>query len=58
MADSDDLMEWFKNTYSPCFEDLTGADWKTLSDAAIFRKHTGDIDGAIDAKGTRRPAET
>src|SRR5262245_7461266 len=43
-------MEWFQNTYRETFQDISGvSDWKMLSDAAIFRKHTGDIDGAIQA---------
>lgn len=43
-------MEWFKSTFSKEFEDLEGVqDWKVLKDAAIFRKHTGDVYGAIEA---------
>ena len=50
MNDSENLMEWFRNTFRSHFEDIDGVqDWKVLEGAAIFRKHTGDIDGAIEA---------
>ncbi|SRR5579871_5906257 len=50
MADSQNLMEWFKNTYRDRLEDIKDLqDWKVLKDAAIYRKHTGDLDGAIEA---------
>lgn len=43
-------MEWFKNTYGSSFQDLSSvSDWIVLKNAAIFRKHAGDIDGAIEA---------
>jgi hypothetical protein len=50
MIDSQDLMEWFRNTFRHSFEDLANVrDWKVLKDAAIFRKHTGDLEGSIEA---------
>lgn len=50
MNDTPDLMEWFKNTFRKDFEDIKDVqDWKVLDSAAIYRKHTGDIDGAIEA---------
>lgn len=43
-------MEWFKNTFGPQFEDIEGIrDWQVLSSAAIYRRHTGNLDGAIEA---------
>jgi tetratricopeptide (TPR) repeat protein len=50
MTNSENLQEWFKNTFRKQFEDIKDVqDWKVLKDAAIYRKHTGDLDGAIDA---------
>ena len=50
MADSQNLMEWFKNTFRDRFEDVKDVqDWKVLKDAAIYRRHTGDLHGAIEA---------
>lgn len=43
-------MKWYKNTYGKYFEDISGIqDWQFLESAAIYRKHTGDLDGAIEA---------
>jgi tetratricopeptide (TPR) repeat protein len=43
-------MKWFKDTYGKHFEDISDIhDWKLLESAAIYRKHTGDLDGAIEA---------
>jgi tetratricopeptide (TPR) repeat protein len=43
-------MEWFKNTFRSDFEEINDVrDWEVLKSAAIYRKHTGDLDGAIDA---------
>lgn len=48
--DYSEKMEWFKNTFGPKFEDSEGIqDSRALSSAAIYRKHTGDLDGAIEA---------
>jgi tetratricopeptide (TPR) repeat protein len=50
MSDSLDRLEWFKNAYRKYAEDITDVtDWKYLQQAAIYRKHTGDLDGAIEA---------
>ncbi len=50
MTDSENLMEWFKNTFRNHFEGNKDIqDWKTLEGAAIYRKHTGDLDGAVEA---------
>lgn len=50
MNDSQDRLEWFKNTYRNFAQDLTGVtDWQYLRSAAIYRKLTGDLDGAIEA---------
>lgn len=48
--DYSEKMEWFKTTFGPQFENIEGIqDWQVLSSAAIYRKHTGDLDGAIEA---------
>jgi tetratricopeptide (TPR) repeat protein len=50
MNDSQDRFEWFKNAYRKYTEDITDiTDWQYLRSAAIYRKHTGDLDGAIAA---------
>jgi hypothetical protein len=50
MTDPDNLLEWFRGTFRDQFEDINGIqDWYVLSSAAIYRKHTGDLDGAIAA---------
>lgn len=50
MNDWQDRLEWFKNTFRKYAEDITNVtDWQHLENAAIYRKHTGDLDGAIEA---------
>jgi tetratricopeptide (TPR) repeat protein len=50
MNDSQDRFEWFKNAYRKYAEGITDStDWQYLQSAAIYRKHTGDLDGAIEA---------
>jgi tetratricopeptide (TPR) repeat protein len=50
MNDSFDRLEWFKNSYRKFAEDITDVnDWKYLQEAAIYRKHAGDLVGAIEA---------
>jgi tetratricopeptide (TPR) repeat protein len=45
----EEKMEWFKNAYRQYLNIEGVSDWRVLNDAAIFRKHAGDIDGAIEA---------
>lgn len=42
-------MEWFKNSFRQYVDIKDVSDWRVLNDAAIFRKHAGDLDGAIEA---------
>ena len=50
MNDLQDRVEWFKNAYRKFAEDLTDVnDWQYLENAAIYRKHTGNCDGAVEA---------
>ena len=43
-------LEWFKSAFGKYGEDVRDStDWKALKGSAIYRKHTGDIQGAIDA---------
>ncbi len=50
MNESADRLQWFRNAYRKYAEDIKDvADWEFLEHAAIYRKHTGDLDGAIDA---------
>jgi tetratricopeptide (TPR) repeat protein len=50
MNDSAQLLEWFRATFRKNFETIEHVqDWKVLESAAIYRKHTGDIDGAVEA---------
>jgi tetratricopeptide (TPR) repeat protein len=50
MNDSQDRLEWFKSAYRRYAEDITDiTDWQYLQNASIYRKHTGDLDGAIEA---------
>lgn len=50
MNDSQDRLEWFKNTYRKFAGDITNAtNWQYLENAAIYRKHMGDFDGAVEA---------
>ncbi len=49
MVNSNDL-EWLKRTHQNSLRDISSiSDWSTLKNAAIMRKHTGDLDGAIEA---------
>jgi tetratricopeptide (TPR) repeat protein len=50
MNDWQDRFEWFKNNFRKYAEDLTDVtDWQYLRSAATYRKHTGDLEGAIKA---------
>lgn len=50
MNGSQDRFEWFKNAYRKYAEDIKDVtDWQYLENAAIYRKRTGDLDGAIEA---------
>lgn len=50
MNDSQDRFEWFQNAYRKYAGDIADVtDWQYLENAAIYRKQTGDIDGAIEA---------
>jgi tetratricopeptide (TPR) repeat protein len=50
MNDWQDRFEWYKNTFRKYAEDITDiTDWQYLESAGIYRKHTGDFDGAIKA---------
>jgi tetratricopeptide (TPR) repeat protein len=50
MIDSQARFEWFRNTYQKYAGDLRDVnDWQELQNAAIYRKHIGDLDGAIEA---------
>ncbi len=50
MNNPQDRFEWFKNAYRQYAGDIADVtDWQYLQSAAIYRKHTGDLDGAIEA---------
>jgi tetratricopeptide (TPR) repeat protein len=50
MNDSQNRFEWFRSAYREFAEDITDVtDWQYLQSAAVYRKHTGDLDGAIEA---------
>jgi tetratricopeptide (TPR) repeat protein len=50
MSDSHGDVEWFANTYRRFAENIKDInDWQYLRNAAIYRKHCGDLDGAIEA---------
>lgn len=44
------IKEWLKDICDRYYRDISDIkDWRTLKNAAILRKHTGDLDGAIEA---------
>ncbi len=50
MNDWQDRSEWFKNAFQKYAEDITDiTDWQYLENAATYRKHTGNLAGAIEA---------
>jgi tetratricopeptide (TPR) repeat protein len=50
MSGTIDPLEWFTKTFREYAQDLRDVtDWRFLKNAAIYRRHTGDIDGAIEA---------
>ena len=50
MNASQNHLEWFKKAYENYAGDLTDVkDWQYLQRSAVYRKHIGDIDGAIES---------